>query len=73
MKGAEFVRRVRKVAKNKGVSVELVESHGKGSHAMLYLGGARTTIKDRKKEIAEGLLGAMCSQLGITKSDLMGA
>ncbi len=40
---------------------------------MLYLGGARTTIKDRKKEIAEGLLGAMCSQLGITKSDLMGA
>ena len=64
---------MKELATNKGLEFELVESHGKGSHATVYLGGARTTIKDRKKEIAEGLLSAMCSQLGITKKDLMDA
>ncbi len=51
--------------------MNLVESHGKGSHATIYLGDARTTIKDRKKDISEGLLNAMCTQLGISKSDVM--
>ncbi len=71
MKGAEFVRRLRKLARAKGLEMNLVESHGKGSHATIYLGDARTTIKDRKKDISEGLLNAMCTQLGISKSDVM--
>jgi len=71
VKGAEFVRRVRNLARIRGLEVKLVESHGKGSHATLYLGTARTTVKDRKKEINDGLLNAMCSQLKISKSELM--
>jgi len=33
-------------------------------------GTARTTIKDRKKEIAIGLLIAMLNQLGISKEEI---
>jgi predicted RNA binding protein YcfA (HicA-like mRNA interferase family) len=46
-------------------------SHGKGSHLFLSLGKRHTVVKDRKKEIREGLLQAMCAQLGISKSDLL--
>jgi mRNA interferase HicA len=43
---------------------------GKGSHAALYYGLRRTTLKDRRKEIWPGLLRAMLRQLGLTPRDL---
>ncbi|MGH7088856.1 MAG: hypothetical protein ACREFQ_08145 [Stellaceae bacterium] len=45
--------------------------HGKGSHGTLYYGNRKTTVKDRKKEIRMGLLGAMIDQLGLDKDDLV--
>ena len=48
----------------------LVRWHGKGSHATLFLGSHRTTLKDLKQEIGESLLNDMCRQLGISKKDL---
>jgi hypothetical protein len=36
----------------------------------LYYGSRFTTLKDRRKEIGPGLLGAMLAQLGLTKADL---
>jgi predicted RNA binding protein YcfA (HicA-like mRNA interferase family) len=45
---------------------------GKGSHGRLYLGGAFTTLKDRRKEIGPGLLRAMLRQLGVDRGDLEG-
>lgn len=70
MKGAEFIRRVRRLGKERGVVVLFDKSHGKGSHGRLYYGTRMTTVKDRKKEIGPGLLAAMLVQLGLTKSDL---
>jgi len=54
----------------RGVRVTLDKKHGKGSHATLYFGSARTTVKDRKKEIGPGLLHAMLQQLGLRIDDI---
>ena len=70
MNGAEFIRRIEALAKRRGTAVGLDKRHGKGSHATLYYGGRKTTVKDRKKEIGPGLLSAMLRQLGLSKEDL---
>ena len=63
----EFKKKLKKLAKKQGV--KLVETRqGKGSHIRLYYGANFTTLK--QGEIGEGLLKAMCNQLGIDKKDL---
>ena len=71
MTGNEFVERVRAYAKRRELNVYLDPAEGKGSHGRLYLGDRHTTIKDRRKEIGEGLLSKMCRDLGISKRDLL--
>jgi mRNA interferase HicA len=70
MNGNEFERKIRKLGRKRGVAVSFDQGHGKGSHGRLYYDGRFTTLKDRRKEIGPGLLGAMLSQLGLTKADL---
>jgi predicted RNA binding protein YcfA (HicA-like mRNA interferase family) len=70
MKGAEFIRKVQKLGKARGIAVVFDRRHGKGSHGTLYYGARKTTVKDRKKEIGPGLFSAMLEQLGLTKADL---
>ena len=70
MKGAEFIRKVQKIGRQRGLQVRLVASRGKGSHGTLYLGSAFTTVKDRKKDIGPGLLRVMMKDLGLTAGDL---
>ena len=70
MKGGEFVRKIRKLGKSRGIEVRFEKRHGKGSHGTLYFGGRKTTVKYRRKEMGEGLLRAMLSQLGLRKSDI---
>jgi len=70
MKGAEFIRAVQRIGKVRSVSVRFEARHGKGSHGRLYYGDRFTTVKDRKKELSEGLLNAMLAQLGLNKKDL---
>ena len=70
MNGTEFLRRLRALGRRRGVRLEVLSRRGKGSHVMVWFGARRTTLKDRKKEIGPGLLGAMCRQLGITPDDL---
>ncbi|MBF0426178.1 MAG: type II toxin-antitoxin system HicA family toxin [Magnetococcales bacterium] len=70
MDGNEFIARVKRYAKANGMPVEFHSAHGKGSHGRLFLGGRFCTIKDRKKELAPGLLTAMLKQLGLTKDDI---
>lgn len=65
MNGNEFLRRLRRIAEAEGWEVRLDERHGKGSHARLFVGHRFTTLKDRRKEIGDGLLTAMCRQLGV--------
>jgi hypothetical protein len=70
MKGAEFERRVQRLAKEKALSCFFVAAKGKGSHGRLYLGPEFTTLKDRKKELGKGLLVKMCRDLKIDAEEL---
>lgn len=70
MKGSEFLKKLRKLGKMRGINVRLVPERGKGSHSTVYYGSKFTTIKDLKKEIGLGLLSVYCKQLGVDKNDL---
>jgi len=70
MNGNEFIRKIRKLGKARGVSVELDESRGKGSHATLYYGAAFTVVRNRKDELKTGTLHGMLDQLGLANDDL---
>lgn len=69
MNGREFVARVRKWARGRGLEVRFVASEGPGSHGTLYAGDRKTTVKDRRKEIGKGLLAKMLDDLGIDRND----
>ncbi len=70
VKGAEFERRIRKLARSRNVACQFVADKGKGSHGRLYFGDEFTTLKDRKKEIGRALLAKMCADLKIDPHDL---
>ena len=70
MKGTEFVDRVFELGATRHVAVRVETKRGKGSHITLYYGTRKTIVKDRRKEIAPGLLSAMIRQLGLESNDL---
>lgn len=70
VKGSEFLRKVKALARSKGLSVRWVAERGSGSHGTLYVGARFTVVKDLKKELGPGLLADMLKQLGISKEDL---
>ena len=70
MKGAEFERRLRRLARRKQLACHFVTDKGKGSHGRIYFGEEFTTLKDRSKEIGRDLLGKMCRDLKIDPREL---
>jgi len=70
MNGNEFLKKLKKIARERDLRLEFVRERGKGSHGTLYLGDRRTIMKDRKKEIGPGLLSKMLTNLGLDKSDI---
>lgn len=72
MNGSELFKRLKKLGKERGVSVYFDCARGKGSHGTVYYGSRRTSMKDRTKEIGEGLLCSMLADLGLTKRDILG-
>ena len=70
MTGDEFVRRVRRIGRKRGVAVRFEPRPGKGSHGRLYFGERFATVKDRREEIGAGLMAAMLRQLGLHREDL---
>ena len=70
MKGAELLRRLKRLAKERDLRFEYEARRGKGSHGQVVLGDKLTTIKDPKKEISPSLLHDMLKQLGLNKEDL---
>ncbi|HXC90825.1 MAG TPA: type II toxin-antitoxin system HicA family toxin [Stellaceae bacterium] len=70
MTGSELLRRIRRLGNERGVAVRFNEERGKGSHGTLYFGDRFTVLKDRRAEIAPGLLHAMLRQLGLGEGDL---
>lgn len=72
MTGADFIEKVERLGKQRGVKVWFDARHGKGSHGRLWYDDEFTTVKDRKKEIGPGLLISMLADLGLTKDDIKG-
>ncbi|HXU33399.1 MAG TPA: type II toxin-antitoxin system HicA family toxin [Thermoanaerobaculia bacterium] len=72
MRGNEFVRRVRRIGKERGISVDFAAERGKGSHGTLYLGSRFTVVRDLRDELKTGTLHAMLKQLGLTLKDIEG-
>src|SRR5262245_28137309 len=68
--GTEFIRRLRRLARKRGVAFDMDTRQGRGSHRIVYFGARRTTVKDLKEEIGKGLLRQMCNDLEIEPSDL---
>ena len=69
MTAAEFIRRVTRIGRERGVEVWLESERGKGSHVTLHYGLHRTVVKDRRKEIGRGLLASMIQDLGLERAD----
>ncbi len=70
MTGEEFIRKVRKLGRKRGVDVWVDTKRGKGSHVMLYYGSRRTVVCSTSRDLGAGLLRAMCDQIGIDIRDL---
>ncbi len=70
MTGAEFIRRVRRLGRKRGVGVRFDPSRGVGSHGTLWYGDRYTVVKNRKKELGKGLVGDMLKQIGLGRDDL---
>ena len=51
MKGSELLRKIKKLAKEKGIKVELIQRRGKGSHSTLMYGQRFTIIRNLKDEL----------------------
>lgn len=70
MKGSEFLKKVKKLAKENGIKIELLQRRGKGSHSTLIYGAHFTIIRNLKDELKTGTYNAMLKQLGIDKDKL---
>ncbi len=70
MKGSEFIRKVKKLAKERGVKFGVDKKRGKGSHVTLYFGQRFTIVRNPKDELKTGTLKAMITQLGIKEDEL---
>ena len=70
VRGSEFLRKLSRLARCRGIRFQYEPGLGKGSHGRVWLGTASTTLKDPKKELGTGLLRDMCHDLGIEPRDL---
>jgi len=70
MKGSEFVKKLKILAKKQGIDVRIDERRGKGSHSTLFYGEKFTIIRNLKDELKTGTYYAMLKQLGIKENEL---
>lgn len=70
MKGSEFIRRVKKLARERGIEARVDKKRGKGSHVTLYFGGRFTIVRNPKDELKTGTFKAMLRQLALKEDDI---
>lgn len=70
MKGNEFIKWVRKLAKERGLFFQMDAARGKGSHVTLYLGDKITIVRNPKDELKTGTFHGMLKQRGIDPDDV---
>ena len=70
MKGSEFLRLLKSLARKRGWDYEWIPDRGKGSHGTLRLNQKLTIVRGLKDELKTGTFHGMLKQLGIKESDL---
>lgn len=70
MTGNEFIRKVKRLGKERGVTVQFVARRGKGSHGTLFYGAQFTIVRNPKDELKTGTFRAMLTQLGLKSENL---
>jgi len=70
MTGNEFIRKVKKLGRERGMTVQFVARRGKGSHGTLFYGSRFTIVRTLKDELKTGTFHAMLAQLGLSREDL---
>jgi len=70
MKGIDFIRKIKKLAKQRELQCAVDKKRGKGSHVTLYFGNHRTIVRNPKDELKKGTVVAMLKQLGLTQTDI---
>jgi len=70
MKGIDFIRKIKKLAKERGLKCTVDKKRGKGSHVTLYFGNMRTIVRNPKDELKKGTISAMLRQLELTNQDI---
>ena len=70
MTGSEFIRKVKKLGRERGVAVQFVARRGKGSHGTLLYGSRFTIVRNPKDELKTGTVHAMLAQLGLNSEEL---
>ncbi len=63
MKRAQFIARLRRLARKQGLPLTIIEKRGKGSHITVALGGRRTILKSG--ELQPGYVRVVLRQLGL--------
>jgi mRNA interferase HicA len=71
MTGAEFIRKIKVLAKDRGVYCEFVSERGKGSHGTIYYGNRKTNVPNLKNELKTKTFHTMLKHLGIQHKDLL--
>ena len=71
MTGNEFIRKIRKLGRKRGITVKFIPERGKGSHGTLYYGDRLSIVRNPKDEPKKtGTLPAMLNQLDLSITDL---
>jgi mRNA interferase HicA len=70
MNGGEFIRKIRRLGRARGIATEFRKERGKGDHGTLYFGDWFTIVGDQRKELKTGTFHAMLKQLGLRPDDL---
>ena len=70
MTGNEFIRKVKKLGRARGVAVQFMARRGKGSHGTLFYGSRFTIVRNPQDELKTGTFHAMLVQLGLSDEDL---
>ena len=70
MTETEFIRRIKKLGRRKGIPVRFVARRGKGSHGTLLYGSRFTIVRNPKDELKKGTLHGMLDQLGLSLDEL---
>ena len=71
MKGNEFIRKIKRLAKKRGIEAYVDKKRGKGSHLTLYVGERLTIVRNPSQELKTGTIKAMLKQLGLEENDII--